>query len=320
MTTSLRDVTSAQMVHALAEMNCFEQDCVIYGYAWQRENGKRMYSLSEDELLIQQSFERHLKEHCCMTPVRQYKTRAVIKEETQEDLFLYLKLQLAKELRDAFNDVYFRCLAELQRTPGDAQAEEILLPWQAELDGYFEEDKILLFSGAVDYAYVTKHLPEWRYRQLQKWISQTKKQMIRRMYVHDQFERTFYGVVCVRSAGSSGDAAPQYSLLCNANEKTLNNKVKELDQQGISHTPVYKKTYWYARSTDLPRVRQTFEADLKEIMDETYLARVMRLQKLPSAIPGDLWRQCLREVEAGCSAEALDGLRYWGSRWNITAT
>ena len=70
MTTSLRDVSSAQMVSALAEMNCFEQECVIYGYSWKRENGKRMYSLSDDELLIQQSFESHLTEQCCMTPVK----------------------------------------------------------------------------------------------------------------------------------------------------------------------------------------------------------------------------------------------------------
>ena len=38
MTTSLRDVSSAQMVNKLAEMNCFEQDCTVYGYSWKREN------------------------------------------------------------------------------------------------------------------------------------------------------------------------------------------------------------------------------------------------------------------------------------------
>ena len=40
MTTSLRDVSSAEMVRKLAEMNCFEQECSIYGYSWKNKNGK----------------------------------------------------------------------------------------------------------------------------------------------------------------------------------------------------------------------------------------------------------------------------------------
>ncbi len=311
MTTSLRDVSSAQMVNALAEMNCFEQECVIYGYSWKRENGKRMYSLSDDELLIQQSFESHLTEQCCMTPVKQLQTRAIIKEETKEDLFLYLKLQLAKQLQQDFNEVYFTCLSALQQTPGDAQAETLLLEWQEELDGYFDAESLLLFAGAVDYAYVTKHLPEWRYQQLWKWIKLTKKQMMRKMQVHDNFERTFYGVAYQKNDSQA------YGFLCNANEKTLYNKVKEMDEQGVLHTPVYRKNYWYNRSTDLPKIRKQFEADLKAVMDEDYLDRVMKLQNLSSAIPKDLWEECLQNVQRECSVTALEGLRYWGSRWNI---
>ena len=88
------------MVRKLAEMNCFEQECTVYGYSWQRKNGKRMYSMSEDELLIQQAFENHLQEGCGMTPVQRWTTRAIVKEETKEDLFLYFKLQLAKQLKN----------------------------------------------------------------------------------------------------------------------------------------------------------------------------------------------------------------------------
>ena len=207
--------------------------------------------------------------------------------------------------------MYFNCLAELQRTPGDAQAEDILLQWQADLDGYFDEENLLLFAGAVDYAYVTKHLPEWRYSQLLKWIKLTKKQMMRKMKVHDNFERTFYGVAYQKNSNQG------YGFLSNANEKTLYNKVKELDEQGVLHTPVYKKNYWYSRSTDLPKVRKKFEENLKTVMDEDYLKRVMNLQNLASAIPKDLWEKCLQTVETACSETALEGLRYWGSRWNI---
>ena len=60
MTTSLKDVSSAEMIRKLAEMNCFEQECTMYGYAWKLDNGMRMYSMSEDELFIQQAFENHM--------------------------------------------------------------------------------------------------------------------------------------------------------------------------------------------------------------------------------------------------------------------
>ena len=68
MTTSLRDVASAEMVRTLAEMNCFEQDCVVYGYSWKKPDGQKMYSMSDDELLIHKAFEEHTLERCCMTP------------------------------------------------------------------------------------------------------------------------------------------------------------------------------------------------------------------------------------------------------------
>lgn len=311
MTTSLRDVSSAQMVQKLAEMNCFEQECTVYGYSWKRKNGKRMYSMSDDALLIQRAYEEHLLEQCSMTPVQQWTTRAIIKEETQEDLFLYFKLQLARQLKEAFSDVYFDCLLALQQAPGDDQAEALLLEWQEELDGYFNEEELHLFAGAADYAYMTKHLPDWRYQQLQKWIKLTRKQMMRKMHVHDNFERTFYG------AAYQNPVTQRYEFVCNANEKSVYHRVKEMDEQGILHTPIYQKTYWYNRSNELPNVRKKFEADLRDLMDNTYLDRIVALQSLPSAIPQDLWNRCLARVEEQCSAAAVEGLRYWGRRWNI---
>jgi hypothetical protein len=310
MTTSLRDVSSAQMVNALAEMNCFEQECTVYGYSWKREHEKRMYSMSDDALQIQQAFETHALEQCAMTPVKQWTTRAIVKEETKEDLFLYLKLQLAKQLQEDFNDGYFDCLAFLQQIPGDQQAVALLLEWQEELDGYFDEENLRLFAGAVDYAYETKHLPQWHYQQLLKWIKHTKKQMMRRMQVHDNFERTFYGVAYQNANGT-------YAFLTNANEKALYARVREMDEQGVLHTPIYQKNYCYSRSNDLSKVRKAFETDLKEVMDETYLNRIMTLQCLSSAIPQELWEQGLQMVQTQCSEAALEGLRYWGKRWNI---
>ena len=311
MTTSLRDVASAEMVRTLAEMNCFEQDCVVYGYSWKHPDGQKMYSMSDDDLLIQKAFEEHTLERCCMTPIQKWSTRAILKEETREDMILYFKLQLAKELKEQYNDVYFEVLQTLQDVYADNQAEELLLEWKEELDGYFDPDELMLFEGAVEYAYITKHLPPKPYRRLCQWIQHIRKQMMRKMQMHDIVERTFYGVAYWDNDSS------QFNFIVNANEKSMHDRVKELDHKGQQHTSVYQKTYWFSRSNDVPKIRKQFEADLKELMDETYLNRIRTLHSLPSAIPVALWESCLARVKANCSEEAVQGLMFWGHKWNI---
>lgn len=314
MTGSLKDVSSAEMVRSLAEMNCFEQDCTVYGYSWKSETGKRMYRMSEDALLIRQSFESHLLHAYAMTPLQSWTRKAIIKEETKEDLFLSLKLELAGQLRSDFNEVYFSGLQNILKASGDNQAEPLLLQWQEELDGYFEEERLQLFAGAVTIAYVTKHLQKWRYQQLMQWIGQTKKQMTNGMQIRDNFTRAFYGVVCKPPQATS------YRYLCNANQNALYDQIKELDEKGVWHTPVYSKCYWYHKSGDLPNVRKLFETDLKELMDETYLNRMMAIQNFSSAIPQQLWDSNLQKVKAECSPIAYKGFLYWGQRWNIGFT
>lgn len=311
MTTSLKDVDTAIMIRELAELGCFAQDVGIFGYAWVNKSGKIMYTMSENELLILQSFEENLAERCCMTPIQVWHTRAALREETQEDIMLCLKLQLAKQMQDNFNRTYFDIMAELQDVTADDLAEEILENWQEELDGYFEEDALHLFEGAVQYAFEINHLRPRTYQNFMRWAQQTRKQMIQKMQVHDNFDRTFYGVA-YREPGSS-----KYLYITNANENALYQQVRELDEKGKPHSPVYKKRYWFKRSNDLPQIRRTFEAELKQLMNEEYLERLTALQTLPSAIPEDKWKDCMKRMEAECTETARASMNFWKNRWNV---
>lgn len=53
------------------------------------------------------------------------------------------------------------------------------------------------------------------------------------------------------------------------------------------------------------------------MMNEAYLERIMTLQNLSSAISPVLWEQCLQRVEQTGLETAVEGLRYWGRRWNV---
>lgn len=96
MTTSLKDVSSAQMIHSLVEMNCFAQECNVYGYMWKDSAGRIKYTTSDDEAVIRHSFERKVLAHYEMTPIKSWTAREIVKEETKDDLWMYLKLRLCE--------------------------------------------------------------------------------------------------------------------------------------------------------------------------------------------------------------------------------
>lgn len=311
MTTSLKDVDTAIMIRELAELGCFAQDIAIFGYAWLNNSGNIMYTMSENELLIVQSFEENLTERICMSPIQVWHTRAALREETQEDILLCLKLQLAKQMQENFNREYFEILQELQNVRPDDLAEDILDEWQQQLDGYFDEAALHLFEGAVQYAFEINHLTPRRYQDFMRWAQRTRKQMIQKMQVHDNVERTFYGVA-YREMGSD-----KYMFFMNANENALYQQVRELDEKGKPHSPVYHKKYWYKRSNDLPQVRKQFETELKNLMDAEYLARLTALQTLPSAVSPAKWEECMDRMRQHCSETAVSSMNFWKNRWNV---
>lgn len=311
MTSSLKDVSSADMVRNMAEMGCFEQAYIVYGYSWREKTGKRFYRMSQDDTLIQQAFEKQLIEQYCLTPIQQWSTRAILAEESKEEQLFYFRLQLARQLQQDYNAYYFNSLAELQQVPADSRAESMLLQWQEEIDGYFNEDALTLFAGAVQYAYLAKHLSVQGYQQIQQWLHWTKVQNTNHPHFKDHFERTFYGVAYRNVKEQS------CRFLCNANKKAFDHQINELKKKGLQCTPVYQKTYWYHQSTDLPNVRKLFEKDLQNVMDDSYLQRMVSLQSLSSAIPDDLWKSCLQQIQQNCSGIAVAEFEFWRQLWNI---
>lgn len=310
MTTSLKDVSSAQMIHSLVEMNCFAQECNVYGYMWKDSAGHIKYTTSDDESVIRRSFERKVLAHYEMTPIKSWTAREIVKEETKDDLWMYLKLRLCEALRLNYDQVYFQTLNELCSLPADNQAWDILYPWLQEIDGYYDEDALQLFEGAVNYAIITKHLGGEACIRIRKWLQKTRSQIAHRMQVKDNFERTFVGF-----AYDTRDK--QYAFFYNANQKALFDRQKELEQQGVFHTPLYTKQYWYHNSSELKDVRTKFQAEMKLLMDNAYFMRINALRNLTHKALSDHWASCLLEVRDRCSEVAVEGLLYWGYRWNI---
>lgn len=310
MTTSLKDVSSAQMINSLVEMNCFTQECTVFGYMWRNLDGHIKYTVSDNEAVIRQSFEKKVLERYALSPVNSLTFHEIIKDETKDDIWMYLKLKLCSELKDSYNEVYFKEMHTLSLEPADDQAWEILFPWLQELDGYYNEDELRLFDGAIDYAAITRHLTDNSYQVLKRWIQKNRSQILHEMQVQDNYTRTFGGFAYETRNGG-------YDYFYNANEKNISDRQSELERQGAFHTPIYSKQYWYHNSSDLKEVRKKFQAELRALMDETYFSRLDALRELKNCTLAAQWAACLVHVKAHCSEEAVEGFEYWRYRWNI---
>ncbi|MEE0434584.1 MAG: hypothetical protein UDB11_04160 [Peptococcaceae bacterium] len=310
MTTSLKDVSSAQMIRALADMNCFEQECTIYGFVWMDHDGVRRYTTSEKLLYIYRSFEEKTLKHYAMSPIEQWTTRVVLKEETYEDTIFFLKLQLSNLLKEKYNDQYFEIISRLCIIKSDSQAEEILAQWQEEIDGYYDADAIELFEGALHYACMTKHITKERYSLLYQWIQYYKNQIGRKIQIKDNFERTFFGI-----AYECADHS--YNYFCNANQQVVLERMRALDNEGCFHTGIYSKTYWYHTSQELKEIRTNFEQKLRTVMNDYLIKKMDFLRSLKIFGEQEFVNQCIKEVQQNCSIEAAKGLQYWVNRWNL---
>lgn len=310
MTTSLKDVSSAQMIHALVDMNCFEQECVIYGYIWKDKTDRIKITTSDQEMNIQRSFETKELEQYVMSPIQKWTTRIVMREETKEEDVFLLKLQLSQALADKYNNYYFNILESLIKLPPDSQAKAILVDWQREIDGYYRENDLMLFEGAVKYAFQTKHLTKEDYQYFNKWVQRTRTQISGKFQIRDNYERTFWGFAYEKKDNSFG-------YICNANYKVVLDRLMELDLQGCFHTPVYRKKYCYHLSQDLNNVRKSFENEIHLLMDENYLIKINELRSLIHQQGLQQLDSCILLVEEYCSKEAADGVRYWGNRMNL---
>lgn len=310
MTTSLKDVSSAQMVHALAEMNCFEQECTVYGYAWCDNSRKVRYTTSDNEQVAQKSFNDHCMQRQAMTPLLMKSKRTVINEELKEEIYLGIKLDLAKMIKDMFNGTYFEALLEVLSAPSDSLAVPVLQRWANEIDGYYNSEDISLYEGALQYAYLTNHLTRQDFSNMQQWVQQYKKQLSDELQVKDNYQRTFLGFAYETSTG-------KYQYVCNANQKVILEKANAVSKEGHFHTSIIEKTYWYHMSNELKNVRKKFETDIRNIMDTNYLKRMEQLRNLPSLQRSSAWEKWQKEVENKCSIDAVQGFLYWGRMWNL---
>lgn len=265
MTTSLRDVSTAQMVNALAEVGYFDNEYNVYGCAFWHED-KVYYIVSDDYNEIYTFKKRSVWEDRYTSPVRRRKMKDSFLEGMERKHILQLKLELAKELYIAYPVSYFK--EKIVKKYQDS-AYDILKDWKQEIDGYFEEDELILFEEALRCAYQNHKITPEHMKSFRLWIKHVRMQMTENIEQKDRFSRTLYGFAY--------ENADQILYISNANQKVIYERREELIANGLFVTPIFEKEYWYHQSEQLYRLRELFEAKLKNIYNDMYIEKMKRM-------------------------------------------
>ncbi len=308
MTTSLKDVSSAQMIKSMAELGCFEYEDTAYGCAY-RKDGKVLYRMGGDWQRIHDFVESSRLSGLLPTAIAERTIRQAKVTGSEEQAKLNLKLQLGKDLQSTYNTTFFDTLEELGRTPNSDSAGEVLEAYKEEIDGFFNDGELALFEGLLNMAYVAKNLTTEHYDALRGWLNATRMQMADDVLIKKQFHRTFNIYIEINEQG----AVRQVN---NANRKPLEEQKWASERRGLLTSPVYAKTRWYEKAAELSGERAAFQEEVRQLMDERYVARLKTLRQLPSVIDAGLFQEKMALVQAACSPQALTMLKDYGRLWN----
>lgn len=309
MTTSLKDVSSAQMIKSMAELGCFEYEDTAYGCAF-RKDGKTLYRMGGDWQRIHDFVESSRLAGLMPTAAAEKTVRQAKITGSEEEAKLKLKLALGKELQTMYDTTFFDLLEELGQTPNCDSAGEILEAYKEEIDGFFNAGQLQLFEGLLNMAYLAKTLTTEHFEALRSWLYATRMQMADDVLIKKQFNRTFNVYIEINDQG----VVRQVS---NANRKPLEEQKWAAERKGFLTSPVYAKTRWYEKAAELSNERAAFQEEVRQLMDERYIERLKALRSLPAVIDAELFAQKLAIAEEACSPAAMQQLKDYGRLWNI---
>ena len=311
MTTSLKDVSSAQMIKSMAELGCFEYEDTAYGCAY-RKDGKVLYRMGGDWQRIHDFIEHSRLAGILPTAVAEKTVRQAKITGSEEEAKLKLKLSLGKELQAMYNAAFFDILEELGQIPNCDSAGDILEEYKEAIDGFFDDGQLQLFEGLLNRAYLAKTLTTEHFDALRSWLAATRLQMADDVLIKKQFNRTFNVYIEINDQGVVRQVQ-------NANRKPLEEQKWAAERKGFLTSPVYAKTRWYEKAAELSSERAAFQKEVGQLMDDRYIARLQALRSLPSVIEAELFAEKLAAAEAACSPQAVQLLKDYGRLWNLSS-
>lgn len=304
----MRDVEIADGMGRQAELGWFDVEFTMYGTAYLAE-GELCYRISDQPDDIYHFMEKSKVRDLYCSNVLSCTERCPVPMGMKEEKALDVKKALARQLRDAYPEELFRLLAQIAEEAREDSAYPLLLQAQQELEGCFDESRLLCYEELADDCYGYLKLSRSHYAQIRNWLKRERKNMEDDCPSKDIFEKHFYGLVY----GQEGT----YHYLEDSLREYIYQRKYDLEQQGIMTTPIFSKTLWYNYKYRLPDARRDFLHHFHQTINAAYLQKWQTLRTPNQHFPSNDLLHLDTTVRNTMGPAAADTLLRYAHRWCI---
>lgn len=304
-----RDVQVALEVRSMAALGKFPKEITVYGLVYYQA-GQRQYMISADSSKLISFLNDAENRKYFPTPIESYSERLIIPEGYEEDVVNRIKLQLARNLQNAYPTEVFMLLENLSdQVPNDSMEQE-LLDYRKQLESVFYADKVQAFQALCTKAYLRKNISILVYQQLTNWCQNRLIQLEGNIPPSSKKEKYFYGLAVLQEHKIG-------RCVINANLKCIYEEQCALEKQGFLLTTWHKKAFYVEKQESLQGLKGQMADVLAKIYDQDLIYLMERVEQAPSVIKQQDWQAVLEQISRlGEKAKAL--VQYYGQQWGAT--
>ncbi len=302
------DKVCAEYYSTLLAMGAYDDEFAFFGTTY-LEDGHRKAFISSNRLKVYE-FVRECREKAIYpTPVENIVRRLRVNAGEKEMVGQQLKYDYAKKLNEKFSKQFLEELQYVSLCPINNRAEKILSSVRDNLEGCFDEDALLLFEGAVDFAYEGKILTSEEYYRNKAWLDIERDFLTDKIRKASNFKRKMTGFVYKK------DGKVKY--YSNAVEERTYEKRNELLRKGQRVTPVFTKEYYFNFFNELPGCLEDFDKVLRFRMDQNYLELIDDLYAIRPDINEHTINQLEKKVHEEYGSACVEVLNYYKVIWHF---
>lgn len=303
-----RDEYCAQRIGFIAEMGCMEEEIIVFGCCY-LEQGKVKYRVSDNKDEIYQFLLNASNLGVFPTPVHELTVRQLIPTDGKDEVLYQVKRKLAQKLKTLYPAEYFAQMKMFVEQEPNNEAWPLLEQLREDMEGLFEADELHLYEMLVRQCCQKKLLDDKHKQQAWDWLEKNRNQMEDDIVVKEKNERTFYGILYLKTDGSYG------SKINLELERVLQEKIA-LEHDGVLVSPVLRKTFWYRESQELSGLRGKFTDWLKALAGERLKVLLEQLQAFAPAVDAVAYQQMMEQA-AQLPQESQYAMQWYSKVWNV---
>lgn len=303
------DEICIMQANQLLSMGCLEYETAAYGSA---------YMVNDEIYYYISSREERMKKFCqdaCLsnryhTPIRYFCKRYDLMEESEEEINLRFRLEVAQKLYDSYPKILFEATEELSGEVCANKGFPLVQALASALENNFDINELRIFANLLEMLLQGRQINREGYLVMRQWLEQEYEKNAEESIPYGTYKRQYAGFVYESEKGTRGyfmDALPYL-----AEEKQT-----EMIQQGYIVTPILNIRYYFDSFVNPQKNRSMFKEEMAKYLDKNYVTLMKLFRQLPSTVDQTRYHELAAEIAAAGKKEAIEAFRYYGYLCNV---